>query len=384
MDYAVLLARLTLSALFFVAGLAKLADLAGSRAAMAGFGLPARLAAPLGVVLPVVELVVAVMLLPAATSRWGALAALLLLILFAVGIVNVMLRGREAECHCFGQLHSTRVGWPTLGRSIALALTAAFVVARDSGESTLSYLKLFGAQSNAALLAIGAGAVVAIVLAAMIWFMRQLLRQHGRLLLRLDTLEETLAAQGVIPHPAREGTPDGLPVGTPAPSFALPDLQGGMTTLQEMLAPALPLMLVFAHPGCTPCAAMLSEIGGWQSTHGDVLTIAVLSQGAEDQNRLAAAEHGIQRVVLQAEREVADVYEAYGTPSAVLVSTAGLIASPVAQGAPAMRALLESVVPNAASNANGASHGSESNGHSALPWRGDSLSAMPTIGADAR
>ena len=384
MDYAVLLARLALSAVFFVAGLAKLADLAGSRAAMAGFGLPALLAAPLGVALPVVELIVAVMLLPAATSRWGAFAALLLLILFAVGIGNVMLRGREADCHCFGQLHSTRVGWPTLGRSVALALAAALVAAREPSGSAPSFLALVGAQSNATLLAITAGAVAAVVLAAMIWFMRQLLRQHGRLLLRLDKLEETLAAQGLLPHPAREGTSDGLPVGTPAPSFALPDLQGGTTTLQELLAPALPLMLVFAHPGCTPCAALLPEIGDWQSTHRDALTIAVLSQGAEDQNRLVAAEHGIQRVVLQVEREVADAYEAYGTPSAVLVSTAGLIASPAAQGAPAMRALLESVVPNATSNANGASHGSESNGSSALLWRRDSLSAIPRIGADAR
>jgi hypothetical protein len=381
-EYAVLLARLTLSAVFFVAGLAKLADRAGSRAAMAGFGAPPSLAAPLGIVLPVVELVVAVMLLPASTSRWGALAALLLLILFAIGIVNVMLRGREAECHCFGQLHSTRVGWPTLSRSLALALTAALVAAPIA--STPSFPAFFAAQSNATLLAIAAGAVVAIVFAAMMWFMRQLLRQHGRLLLRLDTLEETLAAQGLVPHPAREGTSDGLPVGTPAPSFALPDLQGEITTLQGMLAPALPLMLVFAHPGCTPCAALLPEISGWQSTHRDALTIAVLSQGAEVQNRLVAAEHGIQRVVLQVEREVADAYEAYGTPSAVLVSTAGLIASPVAQGAPAMRALLESVAPNATSNANGASHGSESNGHGALPWHGDSLSAMPRIGTDAR
>lgn len=75
---------------------------------MAGFGLPKYLAAPLGVALPLVELAVGIALIPAATAHWGALGALILLAVFVAGIANVMVRGREAECHCFGQLHSSR------------------------------------------------------------------------------------------------------------------------------------------------------------------------------------------------------------------------------------------------------------------------------------
>jgi uncharacterized membrane protein YphA (DoxX/SURF4 family) len=51
-DVALLASRLLLAAVFVVAGLAKLADRAGSRQAMRDFGVPVRLAAPFGLLLP--------------------------------------------------------------------------------------------------------------------------------------------------------------------------------------------------------------------------------------------------------------------------------------------------------------------------------------------
>jgi uncharacterized membrane protein YphA (DoxX/SURF4 family) len=53
---AMLFTRLVLAAVFAVAGVAKLADRAGSRQAIVDFGLPARLATPLGILLPLYEL----------------------------------------------------------------------------------------------------------------------------------------------------------------------------------------------------------------------------------------------------------------------------------------------------------------------------------------
>jgi uncharacterized membrane protein YphA (DoxX/SURF4 family) len=369
-EIAVLLARAVLSALFLVAGIAKLADSAGSRAAMSGFGIPASLAAPFGVALPILELLVAGALIPAATARVGALGALLLLALFVAGIANVMHSGREAECHCFGQLHSTRVGWPTLGRNVVLASVAGFVVARQVAAPSPSFAATLGAMSATTLLVSSAGAIALALLAGMSWFMAQLLRQHGRILLRMDRLEEELAKHGVIVGSARESAPTGLDVGTVAPSFTLGDLHGGMTTLQELLAPELPLMLVFAHPGCTPCTAMLPEIAGWQTDHADSMTIAVVSEGTAEQNLASVATHGHRRVLLQSARETADDYAAYGTPSAIVVSRDGLIASAVAQGAPEMRALLGSFMGTAASSTGIARHARESDdAGSRAPWR---------------
>ena len=56
MDAALLIARLVLAAVFTVAGLAKLSDLKGSRKTIIEFGLPAVLASPLALLLPLAEL----------------------------------------------------------------------------------------------------------------------------------------------------------------------------------------------------------------------------------------------------------------------------------------------------------------------------------------
>lgn len=385
MNSALLIARFALTAVFFVAGVAKLLDRAGSSAAMAGFGLPKSLAAPLGVALPVVELLVAIALIPAASARWGALGALVLLGLFVAGIANVMVRGREAECHCFGQLHSSRVGWSTLGRNFALALVAGFVIAGERGGSSPSYMEWISGLSGVNLLALFAAAIALAILAVGGWLMMHLLRQHGRMLLRLDTLEEQLAARGIIAHPSGAGLADGLAPGVPAPAFALPDLGGGSTTLDDLLAAGLPLMLVFSHPHCTPCVAMLPEIGRWQSAHAADLSIALISEGDTDDNRAASAEHGIERVLLQRERETAEAYKAYATPSAVLVSREGIIASPVAQGAVAIRALISSAAAGVSSDVNGNTNDNENgNGNGALlQWRSGVAASISGIGLDA-
>lgn len=110
MDAALLIARLLLALVFVVAGIAKLVDRQGSRQAVIDFGLPAALAVPVGLLLPLTELAVAVALLPAATAWWGAVGAVSLLLLFAAGIGANLARGNKPECHCFGQLHSARPG----------------------------------------------------------------------------------------------------------------------------------------------------------------------------------------------------------------------------------------------------------------------------------
>jgi len=120
--------RVLLALVFGVAGAAKLADRPGSQQALRDFGLPGLLAGPVGVLLPLVELGLAVALLPAVSAWWGAVGALGLLLLFVVGMGITLLRGRRPACHCFGQLHSDPVGAPTLVRHMCMALMAGGVV----------------------------------------------------------------------------------------------------------------------------------------------------------------------------------------------------------------------------------------------------------------
>lgn len=98
MDLVLVAARVLLAGVFTVAGLAKLGDRAGSRQTLVDFGVPTVLAGPLGIMLPLVELVIAAALIPTATAWWGALGALTLLLTFIAGIGVTLAQGRAPQC----------------------------------------------------------------------------------------------------------------------------------------------------------------------------------------------------------------------------------------------------------------------------------------------
>jgi thiol-disulfide isomerase/thioredoxin len=343
------MARLVLGAVFTLAGVAKLADLKGSRQAIIDFGVPSAIVAPLGVLLPLAELAVAATLLPASTAWWGALGALALLSVFVVGITYNLARGRKPECHCFGQLHSAPAGWKTLARNGVLAAIAGFVLwAGYEGGAGPSALSWVGALSTAQLLALLVGVLVLLLLAGQWWFLVHLLRQNGRLLVRLEAVEASLAADGSVVAPSQNGTPrnqaEGLPVGTAAPNFNLSGLHGESITLEALCSSDKPVMLLFTDSGCGPCNAMLPEVGRWQQEHAQKLILALISRGEVEENKTKASEHGLQNVLLQNDWEVSESYEVRGTPSAVLISAAGKVATPVAGGEDGIRTLLSYAV----------------------------------------
>ena len=348
MTNALLIARLLLALVFAVPGAAKLADRRGSRQALVDFGVPSALAAPLGLLLPLAELAVAATLLPASTAWWGALGALALLSVFIVGISINLARGRTPECHCFGQLHSAPAGWKTHARNGVLAAVAGFVLWEGyEGGAGPSMLAWLGALSTAQLLGFLGGVLVLALLAGQWWFLVQLLRQNGRLLVRLEALEASLA-EGSSVAPSENGTPvrqaEGLPVGSTAPEFSLTGLHGETLTLDALRSPGKPVMMLFTDPGCGPCNALLPEVGRWQEEHAHKLTLSLISRGKVEENKTKAQEQGLWHVLLQKDWEVCESYEVRDTPSAVLVSADGKVATPVAGGAEGIRDLLSYAV----------------------------------------
>src|SRR5215217_6652678 len=341
MDTALLLARLLLSAVFLVAGFAKLADREGSRQGLEGFGIPKAAAQPVSVLLPLAEIAVAILLLPTATAWWGAIGAAVLLGLFIAGIGYNLARGNHPDCHCFGQLHSEPAGWPTLIRNGILEAVALFIVFfgrdifsfsnEDAGYSLVAWIGDLATWELIATI-LGVVALAAIVIEG--WLLVHLLGQNGRVLLRLDAIE-TMAAEGGLLDPEAPAAPApaprplGLPEGSPAPAFRLEGLFGETMTLDALRAAGKPVMLVFSDPGCGPCNALLPDLGKWQREHAAKLTVALLSRGAAEANRAKATEHGLSHVLLQKDREVAQSYQANGTPSAVIVKPDGTIGSPV-------------------------------------------------------
>jgi peroxiredoxin/uncharacterized membrane protein YphA (DoxX/SURF4 family) len=346
MDALLLAARLILAAVFVVSGVSKLFDLSGSQGAMRSFGVPERFTRAGGIALPIAELVIAVLLIPAATAPWGALLGLILLGVFIAGIGYNLSRGRKFDCHCFGQLTTSEIGPSTLIRNALLAVLAAFVAISGfaNNDPGPGLTEVFGGLSPFEWVMLVIAVVLLAALAGVVWLLVHLLGQNGRLLVRLDRIEAALE-EAEIEIPADEDEEDeedeGLPFGAPAPTFSLSGLYGETMTLDSLRATGKPVLLLFTDPGCGPCNAMMGDVGKWQRDLSEKLTIAVVSRGSLEDNRNKASQHNLTHVLMQKDNEVADAYQTYGTPTAVLVRPDGTIGSAAAGGAQAIRDLVK-------------------------------------------
>ena len=255
MNLVVLAVQVLLAAVFATAGVGKLLDPSGSRIALRAFGLPNALIPAATYLVPAAELATAVALLFHGSARWGAVAALLLLLTFIAGIARALSRGQAPDCHCFGQLHSAPAGRGTLTRNGVLAALAAVVVVHGPGTALDTWVD---ARSAAELAAIAIG-IVALALAALsvrLWLEKRAVR---------GDLERERELVGRFPP--------GLPLGSEAPSFDLPDLRGDVVSLETLLGAGRPLALVFVSPGCGPCASLLPDLARWQATLSERLAI---------------------------------------------------------------------------------------------------------------
>lgn len=335
-----LVARSLLAGVFLVAGVTKLADRDGFRAAVVGFGLPQAAAGALAVLIPFAEVAVGVALIPSSSARWGALGALVLLVCFAVGIAVNLSKGREPDCHCFGRLHSAPAGRSTLIRNAALAAVAAFVAIagwRDPGPSLVGSFNGLRAAQGVALI-VGATATLVVFQA---WLILHLLRQNGRLLLRVDATDAAMR-EDAAPSPGNVRTPGyGLAPGSPAPTFALPATSGDMVSLDDLLVDEKPVLLVFTAPGCGACSDLMPDVATWQRAHASTFTVAVLSSGVSGAD---VVRYGFETVLLQHRHEVGEAYGSPGTPSAVIVGPDGTVLSPLAAGAHDIRSLVARTV----------------------------------------
>jgi uncharacterized membrane protein YphA (DoxX/SURF4 family)/thiol-disulfide isomerase/thioredoxin len=326
----VLVIRIGLAVVFATAGVAKLFDLAGSRRAMTAFGVPERAAAITGTVLPVLELAVAVALIPHASARWGGLAALVLMGTFVGGIAWAMARGIEPDCNCFGALHSAPAGPRALIRNLVLAALAIVVTAAGPGRSLGAWI---ANRSSAEIVAIVIGivAVALVVAGARMW------RELRSLRHRVVHYRQMAAA-----------VPAGLPIGSLAPAFSVRARGGGTTTLSSLLDRGRPVALIFVRPGCGPSEFLIPEFDRWQQALQERLTVAVVGSGSVEvfqQGGITWLEDAlVANPVLASDIEhldgVVSSYRIRATPSVVIVSPDGTIASTTVDGRPAIHALI--------------------------------------------
>jgi peroxiredoxin len=190
------------------------------------------------------------------------------------------------------------------------------------------------------------------------WLAWQLLKQNGRLLLRLEELEKRID----LLEFGEEERPKGLSLGSDAPAFELPDLAGERNSLAQYRRP---LVLIFFNPACSFCRELLPKLkekvenrkqkveitagseGLGVGSPPEEPSVLIISTGEREANRTLFEEHKVSLpVLIQKGAEVAEPYQATGTPSGYLIDADGKIGSGLAIGADALLALLDGKTGN--------------------------------------
>jgi peroxiredoxin len=292
-----LLGQLVLAAVFAVAGLAKFADRDGVRQVAAEFGAPSAVLAPMVWLVVIAELGVALAMIVSPWAHIGALVALALLATFSAAVLVNLVRGRRPSCHCFGRLHAAPVGGSTVARNVLLASVAGFVAADGRFPIAFAALAFAGAAGWALL-------------------------EHRR---------------GPRARP-----------GVRAASFALEDEAGRTRTLEALLAPRTPLLLVFSAPGCGACAMLMGDLARWQSDLDGRLTVAIVSAGSREEHLAPAREHGLRLLLADAGSAVSEAYGVQATPTAVLIDADATVDAAPAVGVDAIAALVSAAAETGA------------------------------------
>src|SRR5262249_11956049 len=128
------------------------------------------------------------------------------------------------------------------------------------------------------------------------WLVYQLLRQNGRILLRLEALEGQPAQPGPPLQPS-PGPPPGLPVGAAAPDFQLASLVGGLKKRSDWRGRRV--LLIFFNPRCGFCSRMVPDLAALpvDSAGGRPLPL-VVTTGSVGEIRQLVEQHGLRCPVL--------------------------------------------------------------------------------------
>lgn len=125
----VLALRFVVAAVFLVAALPKIADPATFATDIDNYRMvPDALIGPMSVALPLLEALVGVALITGIHARGAAIVASFMLVAFAIGMVQAIVRNIDLDCGCFGHVVETRVSWLSVTRNVALTI-ASFVIA---------------------------------------------------------------------------------------------------------------------------------------------------------------------------------------------------------------------------------------------------------------
>lgn len=177
--------------------------------------------------------------------------------------------------------------------------------------------------------------LLSLILISLWLVLYQLVKQQGRMMLRLDALE---GEAGAAVHGGQVGPP-GVSVGKEFEPFSLPDLEGRTVSLTDFRGKRV--LVVNWSPQCGFCDLVAPELAKLQAEFdGRDVGLLLISSGDADSNRKLAEAHGLKcPVLLLNGSKPPEPFENMGTPVAYMLDERGRVARPVAVGAHEVPAL---------------------------------------------
>jgi peroxiredoxin/uncharacterized membrane protein YphA (DoxX/SURF4 family) len=127
-------------------------------------------------------------------------------------------------------------------------------------------------------------------------------------------------------------------IGELIPQFSLPDLSGRMVGAEDLLGS--PKLLIFWHPLCEFCTAMLDDLIRWEANPpADAPGLVLIASGEIEDAKLLNNDFQ-SLTLLDPAFEIGPLFGTKYTPSAILIDGEGKIASSLAIGDPNVRALI--------------------------------------------
>lgn len=324
----VLVDRGVLAAVFLTSAFTKLGSRQRFRQDLSAFGVPNRAVATIALLLPCVELIVALLLLAPYLSWWAALSALILLLIFTAAIAINLARHQRPSCNCFGALSHHPIGGRAVVRNAVLIVMAS--VPLFASRSTA--LPIWAAAQSMSTKAVAVMGVI-IILIAIIVFQSVLLvvimKRYGRLLSQAHG-----PVQEANSHAMRSRSPhdrDRRP---------LSDLSGLRIRLADLVGHGTPSIIVFVDPQCSQCDTTLSDVQYWWQADRRNLDLVLISRGPALQARHLAAKHDIDSLYIDSDDQLVHEFGVRGTPSAVVLDADGQNVIAFAQGVERIRNLL--------------------------------------------
>lgn len=128
-----LICRLTLAIIFFYAGIEKIINPRDFAVAIYNYQLlPDCAVNALAVILPWLEIIVAICLVAGLYVRGATLISSALFLTFATALAISLVRGLDISCGCFGAA-SGSINWLYLARDLSLFCMSVFVLIYDRG-----------------------------------------------------------------------------------------------------------------------------------------------------------------------------------------------------------------------------------------------------------